>query len=281
MSGKLDKQKALLDRWMKSLIKLPQIDVIWLEGSLVNGGRANPVSDIDIRFGIRDDAYEQLWGEDPTPLLEGMGEYFPLVWPWRLLTALEGLVVEIMAFRTSELGGKELFEWEILFSRMPEGEPKFKNLPKRSLAETWPDEEEITVEKVQNLTKSYLLMLAHAPTSFHNGEFHSTHLMLDWMRIELFKIMYLRTGIRFPKRSKHLSEVFPEEFVKDLEETYAEENQSFRDLSSVAEALLRSFKVLGKHLEALSSQAGGGFEPEWYYRLYNQTREELRPFLRS
>lgn len=51
------KQKALLDRWMESLIEIPEIDLIWLEGSLVNLKRANPVSDIDIRLGISDNAY--------------------------------------------------------------------------------------------------------------------------------------------------------------------------------------------------------------------------------
>ena len=46
------KQQELLERWMKSLIEIPEIDLIWIEGSLVDLKRANPVSDIDIRFGI-------------------------------------------------------------------------------------------------------------------------------------------------------------------------------------------------------------------------------------
>ena len=273
------KQKALLDRWMESLIAIPELDLIWLEGSLVGGQRANPVSDIDIRFGIADDAYERLWREDPTPLLEGMGEFLPLAWHWRFLTAAEGLIVEIMAFRTSELDGKELYEWDVLFSRLPEGKPEFVKLPERPPAESWPEKEELTAETVRKLTNGYLLMLAHAPASFHNGEFQSSCLTLDWVRIELLKVMYRRIGLAFPKRSKHLSEVLPKDFIEDLNETRIEAGRSPRDTSSVAEALLRTFKVVGRHLQALSDQAGGGFEAEWYDRLYGQTAEELRSFI--
>lgn len=281
MSEKLKKQKALLDRWMKSLIKLPEIDLIWLEGSLVDERRANPVSDIDIRFGISDDAHEQLWKKDPTPLLEGMGEYLPLEWHWRFLTATEGLIVEIMAFKTSQLEGKELFEWEILFSRLPEGQPQFKKLPEKSAAELWPNRDEYTVERIRRLTRTYLLVLAHTPASFYNGELHSVCLALDWIRMQILELMYRRIGVSFGKRSKHLSEVLPEEFLTDLDQTHIEADQSSRDFGALAGALMRSFKVLGKHIQALSGQAGGGFEPEWYYRLYAQTEEELRPFLKN
>ena len=145
MSERLANQRGLLNRWMKSLVNLSDIDLIWLEGSLADEKRANPVSDIDIRFGIADGAYEQLWRNDPKPLLEGMGEYFPLEWHWRFLTAAEGLIVEIMAFRTSELEGKELFEWEILFSRLPDEKPKFRKMPEKSAAELWPNRNELSV----------------------------------------------------------------------------------------------------------------------------------------
>lgn len=281
MPGELKKQKVLLDRWMKSLVNIPEIDLIWLEGSLADEERANPVSDIDIRFGISDDAYEQLWKKDPTPLLEGMGEYLPLEWHWRFLTATEGLIVEIMAFKTSELEEKELFEWEILFSRLPQGQPRFKKLPEKSPGETWPDKEELTAEKIRDLAKTYFLVLAHAPAPYYNGELHSAYLTLDWLRIQVLQLMYRRIGLMFPRRDKHLSEVLPVEFLADLEETYIAADQSPRESSSIAEALLRTFKVLGKYIQALSDQAGGGFESEWYDRLYDQTQEEIRPFLKT
>ena len=52
----LAKQTTLLDHWLPTLQAIPEIDVIWLEGSLA-ADRANPGSDIDIRFGIADAAY--------------------------------------------------------------------------------------------------------------------------------------------------------------------------------------------------------------------------------
>jgi hypothetical protein len=274
------KQKGLLDRWMKSLTEVPEIDLIWLEGSLANSNRANPVSDIDIRFGISDDAYDQLWKVDPAPLLEGLGEYYPLEWHWRFLTAAEGLIVEIMAFRTSELSEKELFEWEILFSRLPKGEPQFRKLPEQSPAEAWPNQDEFTVERIDKLTKTYLLVLAHSPASFYSGEIHSSYLALDWLNMQILELMYRRIGLSFGKRSKHLSEVLPKEFLLDLDQTHLKSDESPRDLSALAATLLRSFKVLEKHIKALSDEVGGGFEPDWFDRLYKQTEEEFRSFLK-
>ena len=56
-------------------------------------------------------------------------------------------------------------------------------------------------------------------------------------------------------------------------------DESPRDPSALASALMGTFKVLRRHIKASSDEAGGGFEPEWFDRLYNQTEEEFRSFL--
>ena len=56
----------------------------------------------------------------------------------------------------------------------------------------------------------------------------------------------------------------------------AEEIQA--ELAVVAEETLRTFGIVGKHLEEMGRAAGGGFEPAWYNRLFNQIKFELQPF---
>jgi predicted nucleotidyltransferase len=70
-------QWHLIQQWLEDLKQLEAVDVVWLEGSLARG-QGNPSSDIDIRFGIADVAYEQLWQIDRTPLLSGLGKYLLL-----------------------------------------------------------------------------------------------------------------------------------------------------------------------------------------------------------
>ena len=240
-----EKHKALLDRWVESLKQIPAVDVIWLDGSLTDDKRANPGSDLDIRFGIRDDAYKQLWGEDPTPLLEGMGEYFPLVWPWRLLTAVEGIVIEIMALRTSELEGKEFYEWVILFSRLPDGKPVFHKIPQKPASDTWPEKEKLTVEKLRSLSCIYLNELSRIPGSFYNGEILSAWASHDWIREELLKIFYMRSSVQFSARSKHFSEVLHPDFLSDLGSTYRYLGESALTPATAASAILHIIWTIG------------------------------------
>jgi hypothetical protein len=91
------------------LAQLPAVEVIWLEGSLVDD-RANPWSDVDLRMALADDAYAQLWETDRAPLLEALGEYL-LLWNKGFVRAVtaEGIVVELAALKVSELGSQELY----------------------------------------------------------------------------------------------------------------------------------------------------------------------------
>src|SRR5712692_7228163 len=96
-------QHRLVERWVASLVQLPAVEVIWLEGSLVDD-RANPWSDVDLRIGLADDAYAQLWETERAPLLEALGEYL-LLWNKGFVRAVtaEGIVVELAARKVSEL----------------------------------------------------------------------------------------------------------------------------------------------------------------------------------
>ena len=93
--------------------------------------------------------------------------------------------------------------------------------------------------------------------------------------------MFRRIGLRYAKWYKHLSEVLPAEFISDLEKTRIRCGESPLEPTAVADATMRTFDILGKHLQALSDKVGGGFESEWYYRLRHQVRQMLQPFLRD
>lgn len=91
--------------------------------------------------------------------------------------------------------------------------------------------------------------------------------------------MFQRIGLAFAKRYKHLSEVLPSEFLQDLDYTYLAHSDGAITLATLAEETLRTFEMQGKYLQALNEQAGGGFEPTWYWRLLAQVRERLQLFL--
>lgn len=276
-STTLAKQTAVLDRWLPTLQAIPAIDIIWLEGSLA-ADHANPGSDIDIRFGIADAAYQQLWETDRTPLLIGLGEHLLLQNTFvRALTA-DGLLVEAWAHKTSELKTLELYEWKILFNRLPAGEPTFHKLPDLSPAETWADDEPLTPEFVQRKTYFLLQLMATTAAPFYSGELHSARFQLDDMRTELIKLMYRRIGIYFAKRYKHFSEILPVAWLNDVARTHTRAGADPFDIRAMAAASIEMFAVFGQHLQALSEQAGGGFESTWYWRLYEQTTKELKQF---
>src|SRR6266567_2659406 len=107
-------QHRLVERWVASLSQLPAVEVIWLEGSLVDD-RANPWSDIDLRVAVTDEGYAQLWEMDRAPLLEALGEHRLLINGGfvRALTA-EGIIAELLVLKASQIQELELYEWKFL-----------------------------------------------------------------------------------------------------------------------------------------------------------------------
>jgi hypothetical protein len=268
-------QWHLIKQWLKSLEQLPEVDVIWLEGSLIDS-RSSPSSDIDMRFGITDAAYPQLWETERTALLTGIGEYLVLERRFIRVLTQSGIIIEADAYRTSELNRLQLHEWKILFSRLPKGQPTFQKIPAKKPAEVWPDREILSVEVVHKLTNLYLLLLANAPAPLERNDLYAARFQLDDMRTELIKVMYRRLGLQYAKRYKHLSEIFPSTWLAELNKTYMSSEADPLDKAAMVTAYIELFAVLGQHLQALSEQAGGGFEPEWYNRLHQQVAMKLR-----
>ena len=153
---------GLIRRWLADLKEIPALDVVWLEGSLADG-RGTPYSDIDIRFAIADEEYEKLWpgptqqendatdpleARGPTRLLAGLGEYLLLETAFVRALTSDGLLVEAGAVPTSQTDGLVLYEWEILFSRLPAGAPAFRRAPKLPPDQVWPETEALTPASV-------------------------------------------------------------------------------------------------------------------------------------
>ena len=280
------RQWALIRRWLADLREIPAVDVVWLEGSLADG-RGNPYSDIDIRFAIADEEYEQLWtkpiqrafdasspesAQGPSTLLAGLGNYLLLETAFvRALTA-DGLLVEAGAIFTSQTDSLELYEWEILFSRLPQGAPAFRQAHYLPPAQAWPETEPLTSAYVWQRTKFLLLMLLHTPAVFHLKELHSVLYTLDLARGDLLKLMWRRSGLRMGKRAKHMSEIFPANWLTSITDTYPRKPTV---LSSLVAPLVRIYELQAEHLRALADEVGGGFPVTWYERHYTWLRREL------
>ena len=274
LSSHTQPQRDLLDRWIPDLEKVPSIDLVWLDGSLANNSYANPNSDIDIRIAIRDEDYDRIWRDNPSVILDGLGKRISLAGNWRQLT-WDGVIVEIMAFRTSELTGMKFPDWEILFSRLTDT-PGFQKLPERSPREIWPETEELSQELVTRWTKVFLLAMAHTPSVYFREETVAMRLQLDWMREELLKMIYRHLDLQSGVRPRHLSTVFPSEAMAELESTYVGDTESIGDTSAIASATVRTLGLIGHYLSKLDARAGGGFEAEWYDRMLGVMKERLK-----
>ena len=101
-------------------------------------------------------------------------------------------------------------------------------------------------------------------------------LTVNVARDDLLQLMYRQIGLSYLKRSKHLSEIFPAAWLEELEQTYPYPCPSRLDTGALVQALIEIFRFQGQHLQVLSEQAGGGFEPLWYWRLHDQMSKELK-----
>lgn len=271
------KQWAILERWVEALQQIPAIDLIWLEGSLVTG-RGNAGSDIDLRLGIADHAYRQLWETDRTPLLAGLGNYCLVENRFIRAITADAVTVEAGAVKTSELQGQHLYEWEILYARLPWDQSTFVKLPERTTAEVWPAWDELTPELVQKLTNLYLTTMVQVPAIFYSGEWLSAIFQLDRMRLELIQMMYRRLNIGYSCRYKHFSEFMPLDWGHQFSETYVQGNPADLNPAALARAYIRLLQLWGEHLQALGKAAGGGFQPTWFFRIQQQVIEQLEDF---
>jgi hypothetical protein len=123
-----------------------------------------------------------------------------------------------------------------------------------------------------------LLMMAEVPSCFYSDEPHSLMLTVNIARNDLLQLMFRRIGLSFLKRAKHLSEILPAAWLEELEQTYPYPCSSRLDTGALVQALIETFRFQGQHLQVLSEQVGGGFEPLWYWRLHEQMSKKLRGF---
>lgn len=284
------RQWSLIRRWLADLKEIPALDLVWLEGSLADG-RGSPFSDIDIRFAIADDQYPLVWqlplqkaseesnpllARGPVALLTGLGDYLLLESTFVRALTSDGILVEATAVPTSRVNDLELYEWEILFSRLPEGKRTFKKAPELSPHQVWPDKDPLTPASAWQRTRFLLLMMVHTPAVFHNRELQSALSALDLARNDLLKLMWRRAGLSFGKRAKHMSEIFPAGWLDALTHTYPTDPTV---LKSLAAPLLHTYVLQASHLRELSATAGGGFPAEWFERQYVWLKRELRGIL--
>ncbi len=273
----LQRQRQIIDRWVASLAQIPAVELVWLTGSLASD-RAHPGSDIDMRLAIADADYDRLWNIDKAPLLEGLGDYLILLdRGFVVLLTDESVTVDLWADQSSNAHTIEVYEWKVLLNRLPAGLPEFRTLPVRPAAEVWPAPLP-SIDEVRQMNRLLLLWMTYAPGLFHDGEIVSAAGHLAFMRETLEKIMYHRLGIQHPKRSRHLRQTWPPEFVADFASTYQRGGDSALAIPALVAACRRLFDVMEKHLHALSEQVGGGYDPVWYRRVADQMKEDLQQF---
>ncbi len=284
------RQWSLIRRWLAELKQIPALDLVWLEGSLADG-RGTPYSDIDIRFAIANEDYERLWQAPtaqeydasepqkitgPSRLLAGLGDHLLLETAFVRALTSEGLLVEAGAIPTSQAQGLVLYEWEILFSRLPAGAPAFRQAPILPPDQVWPDTDPLTPASVWQRAKFLLLMMLHTPAVFHNQELHSVQITLDLARSDLLKLMWRRTGLSYGKRAKHMSQIFPASWLTSLNDTFPTDPTV---MSTLAAPLLRIYALQAVHFKELAAAAGGGFPLPWFERQFAWLTRELGSIL--
>ena len=256
---------------------MPAVDLVWLTGSLAADDAA-PGADIDVRFALADAEYDRLWKGDKAPLLEGLGESLVLLdRGFLILQTAEGITIDLWADKASAAARIQAYELKVLLNRLPPGQPAFDKLPERGPAETWPAPPP-TPDDVRQQARMAFLWMGYVPSLFHRREIVSAAGHLAFMREALDRVMYQRLGAQYPKRSRHLNEVWPREFRDDFAATYQRGGASVLDGPALATAYGRLFDVLERHFQALSDQVGGGFERAWYRRLSEQVKRDLKAF---
>ena len=103
-----------------------------------------------------------------------------------------------------------------------------------------PETEPFTPAYVWQRTKFLLLMMLHTPAVFHINELHSVLYTLDLARGDLLKLMWRRSGLRMGKRAKHMSEIFPTNWLTSIDDTYP---RKLTVLSSLVAPLVRIYEL--------------------------------------
>ena len=272
-------QRELLNNWLPSLAEMQEIELVWLEGSLVNSVRENPGSDIDIKFAIADSCYEQLWELNREKIFAPLGEVFPIE-SYSVLTE-PGVLIEFAAYKTSEVIDKEVFECEILLNRLPKGQPNFKLQPDFGIPHLkWPYDDKVTINDfLGSATLQLLRRLSRASTPFYNKQPHSAHVALELLKTSFLHVLYFKNGVRPFVRAKHLYQALGPEDLEQYEYVQFQKGEYSFDHSAIAKATLRTFNMLIKNIKALHEEAGIKAPDRWIQVLFDKAEAEIQEFV--
>jgi len=271
------RQIDILKKWTDYLLTLSYVKGHFVEGSLVRdtGKPPNPASDIDMRIVVADDELDKLRDSRFLPIL------LPLQ-PYRVSVYAKGNRL----LPLSVLGGYREVDYQFIRVITENGVVVDLDVYKESEAEsmrsiiappevTWKTTKTITPATVYQQTTDFTVVMAAIPSSFYNKEFNSTAFQLDLYHIDLIKLMYDVAGIDYARRYKHFTEFFPQEWLDDLDTTYADYSQK-----GLAYSMIALWKLVGKYMQLLSAKTGGGFDAEWYQGVYKTVRQQLYSFIK-
>src|SRR3990172_8327486 len=265
-----------LRNWKIYLSTLTYVQNYFVEGSLIQdvGKPPNPASDIDMRIVVTDDSMSLLH-EDWSELLK------PLE-PYRVSVNARG---NRLVPLTGILGAERLADYHFVRVITDDGVVVDLDIYKESDAEalrsvirppkeTWPIRKDYTPESVRRWTTDFAVVMAAIPCTFYSGELESTAFQLDLYRVDLVKVMYAAAGIDYARRYKHFSELFPQEWLDDLNSTYGE--HSWEGLAGL---VIFFWEWIGVYLSKLSLRVGGGFDASWYWPIYDIVEKQLLSFV--
>ncbi|OBP13480.1 hypothetical protein A5320_18190 [Rheinheimera sp. SA_1] len=265
---KAQRQRELLQHWLRELQTITAIDLIWIEGSVANPLRENAGSDIDIRFALQDSEFDRLWDSQRELFFAPLGETYSLT-PFRRATR-SGILIEAEAYKTSQLAALRVYDWEILFSRQPDLLSPF-------IAETstggqkWPNKVPLNLEMVHKSCHEMMRALCIASTPFFNQNPASAILELEIARANVMQLMYWLCGVSAFARSKHLEQVLAADDIEDYLYTQLRPGESPFDLAAVARATLRCYEVQIRLIQALYQHIGQPqlYPQQWVQSLYD------------
>ncbi|MDD3928052.1 MAG: hypothetical protein PHT33_15520, partial [bacterium] len=153
---------------------------------------------------------------------------------------------------------------------------EFCRPPAQSLVETFQDKSELTEDMVRGMICSLFWQLAkHIPQSIQQGEIQSAQINLDMIRYQILQTMYRRIGVEFLARCSHMSKLFPEEWLQQINATYLRENENPADVTAIANAMFRAVDIWAGHLRVLSGHVAGEWPEARFNRLYSQVIQRL------
>ena len=258
-------QEERLDEWLPHWKAMDAIELIWVEGSMADPERlATPVSDIDLRFAIRDEAYERLWKNDRTALFQHCGPFkLPESGFFRGLFP-PGLIVEAWAHEASKVDSLRPYLTRILHARERFDDFAFQSDEDRGIKTEFPNKVEINRALIDTSYHWLLWMEAQCfPRSLLKDETLSVAFGLDWNRLKIIELMYINNGVNYPNRNREFSRILSEEERLDLAKTYPGPTENLEDKGDLERIWNRLVDVWMRTLDRLGARIGYRVDRKW------------------